>query len=75
MGMGGGKAPGMSGGGAAPTTVYVPSTPDTTASDEAARQKQLKQAAAAQGRQSTILTSGLGATGTPDISKKQLLGA
>lgn len=72
---GGGKSPSIpSSPSAAPTTVYVPKTPDTSSVDEEARQKQLKAAARAQGRQSTILTSGLGVTGQADTSKKQLLG-
>lgn len=58
--------------------VAAPVMPDTTTNNEDienARQKQLRQAALAQGRQSTILTGGLGATGTAPTQSKQLLGA
>lgn len=66
---------GLAASAASPTT-SVPAAPQLTDKEiQAAGDAARADAAAAAGRASTILTSGLGVTGRPELRRKTLLGA
>lgn len=72
---GGAKSSGST---AAPQVVYMPqyieAPTDDTAEVKAAEEQQRKAAKLAKGRQSTILTSGLGVEDTTTVGRRSLLG-
>jgi hypothetical protein len=64
---------GILGGGSVPKVSTAPATEDTEAVQEEARKQRLA-AARARGRQSTLMTGGMGVTGSANTGRKTLLG-